>query len=506
MRKALSIMLVITLCFSLSACLKINKSGSYKDDELLIDNSALENIQPHDDFSKELTDAFVAKYQKIDFDGTYNSNTDKIIVHYIGNTTALPQEEQYGLNYYSVRNIDSSEAGYIAACMEETAWSLWGSSTSGINPIIFSGYKKVSETLSEHTCMYAFSYSTNRLPDEFGASFPYEKFTAQTESGIAVYAGPSLWTELGDESAVNTWQEKEKSYVFSKYVEIRQYLNQGAVTSPDNQEIEKTYLVEELLGKSAAEIIAIYGQSYIEITPEGDPPYFYYETGVPYRFVGNAQSTQIRSINANTNGCCIIPNAYIGDSLGSLEFVVLNSGKYTYYPEDNWYTDAEGEYGWVSFIGNGYRYTCYVVNKVVKSFECNIEETVFLPQAPLSPTVNPFDFFIDGKWWDLWSQRCYLIMDVVDNETVQIEINWSSSAAVNTVWHFTGKWDTTTERLYYTNGIKLTAEYVENQQEAQILSDYADGTGYFYFKDSYLYWVDNKENAGNDCYFEPPIQ
>ena len=114
--------------------------------------------------------------------------------------------------------------------------------------------------------------------------------------------------------------------------------------------------------------------------------------------------------------------------------------------------------------------------------------------------------FKNGIWRDLWSQWCNLKMDVIDNETVQIEINWSSGAAYNTVWHITGKWDANTGRLNYENGIMLDVEYVEGQQDAIILRDYADGTGYFYFKDGYLYWVDHKENAGADCYFEPPVE
>lgn len=119
---------------------------------------------------------------------------------------------------------------------------------------------------------------------------------------------------------------------------------------------------------------------------------------------------------------------------------------------------------------------------------------------------NSFDLFVSGTWWDLWSQRCHLEMNVVDDETVQIEINWSSGAAYNTVWHITGKWDADTQRLNYENGIMLSVEYIEGQDDAEILRDYTDGTGYFYFKDGYLYWVDEKENAGADCYFEPPAQ
>lgn len=104
----------------------------------------------------------------------------------------------------------------------------------------------------------------------------------------------------------------------------------------------------------------------------------------------------------------------------------------------------------------------------------------------------------------MWSQRCNLKTNVIDSETVQIEINWSSGASYNTIWRFVGKWDANTERLNYANGIMLEVEYIEGQQEPKILREYADGIGYFYFKNGYLYWVDNKDNAGACCYFKPP--
>lgn len=124
----------------------------------------------------------------------------------------------------------------------------------------------------------------------------------------------------------------------------------------------------------------------------------------------------------------------------------------------------------------------------------------------LGKTNSSFESFVDGTWWDLFSQRCNLEMNVIDDETVKIEINWSSGAAYNTVWNIIGKWDADDRQLNYVNGIMNSNEWIEGQEEPNILRSYTDGSGYFYFKNGYLYWVDNKENAGKDCYFEPPSE
>lgn len=112
--------------------------------------------------------------------------------------------------------------------------------------------------------------------------------------------------------------------------------------------------------------------------------------------------------------------------------------------------------------------------------------------------------FVDGTWWDIHSQRCKLNMQVIDSETVQIEINWPSGAANETVWLIEGKWDSDAGRLNYEHGFMNEIEYREGQTDAVIVRDYNNGTGYFYFENGYLYWVDYNESAGADCCFEPP--
>lgn len=349
MKKIFCFACAVVFCLIFCAC---SYPVSPQDND--IDNSVLDEVQPKDDFSKLLTKEFIEEYEKTEYSKTYNSNTDKIIIHYIGVVPAYPDEEQYAINYYSVRNIDSIEAGYIAACLEETAWKLWGCFRTGVKPIVFSGYKYYKNTAT-HTCLYSFGYTNNVTSDEYGDSYPCNKFRKQLFEDISVTAGHSIWEELGAKTKVEKWQQNEKGVVFENYLKAREVLNNDI----NNQ-----------------------------------------------------------------------------------------------------------------------------------------------PQVPLIDSNASFALFKNGTWWDEWSQRCHLEMEVIGNDTVQITIEWSGGADNTTLWHITGKWDNETHCLYYENCIMTEVETVDWSEDSVIVGEYTDGTGYFYFNNGYLYWVDYKENAGKDCYFE----
>ncbi len=90
-----------------------------------------------------------------------------------------------------------------------------------------------------------------------------------------------------------------------------------------------------------------------------------------------------------------------------------------------------------------------------------------------------FGAFKEGKWQDTYSKLCSLTIDVIDKETVSIEINWLSSEGENMQWKITGKWDSYLGMLRY-----------------------EDGNGFFYMDAGHLYWVDYKDSAGYNCVFE----
>lgn len=106
------------------------------------------------------------------------------------------------------------------------------------------------------------------------------------------------------------------------------------------------------------------------------------------------------------------------------------------------------------------------------------------------------DTFTEGTWWDTDSQRCHLTIETINDETVRIEINWSSSASENTRWIITAKWDSYFGLLRYEEGIR------QNINDTGTSIVYDDGSGFFYINSGKLYWVDYRESAGFNCAFE----
>lgn len=140
-----------------------------------------------------------------------------------------------------------------------------------------------------------------------------------------------------------------------------------------SEESQQAYSVEELLGKSANEIIDIYGGGFIEVEPEGDQPYFYYEIGDPYRYIGDSNSRIISTIESFKEGCEIIKGLHVGDDLQKLYETVLKSEGYWLCGDERWYNDSDGKKGWVSFETSQYYYSCYINNNIIKSFSCSLQ-------------------------------------------------------------------------------------------------------------------------------------
>ena len=141
---------------------------------------------------------------------------------------------------------------------------------------------------------------------------------------------------------------------------------------PNHEDITpKVYTVEELTGLSAAEIIAIYGEDYTVVVPEGDPPYFYYED-VPYHFIGTVEDAVIQAISSDVAGTEMLDVIRVGDSLASLEAAAMTIEGYEYFPADNWYDEGNGKYGWAVIQGETHQYSCYIKDEVLTSFECRL--------------------------------------------------------------------------------------------------------------------------------------
>ena len=133
----------------------------------------------------------------------------------------------------------------------------------------------------------------------------------------------------------------------------------------------KVYTVEELTGLSAAEIIAIYGEDYTEVVPEGDPPYFYYKDA-PYHFIGKPDDAVICAVSSDVAGTEMLDTICVGDSLASLEAAAMTIEGYEYFPAEAWYDEGNGKYGWAVIQGETHQYSCYIKDEVLTSFECRL--------------------------------------------------------------------------------------------------------------------------------------
>lgn len=106
-----------------------------------------------------------------------------------------------------------------------------------------------------------------------------------------------------------------------------------------------------------------------------------------------------------------------------------------------------------------------------------------------------------GSWYDKYSSRCGMDIDYnAATDTFNIMIRWGNSYAETAVWALSGKYNPDTKEIAYTGN-----HYNEITDEAgNVTKDsvYTNGSGKIYFRsDGYIYWQDNKDNAGEFCYF-----
>ncbi len=100
--------------------------------------------------------------------------------------------------------------------------------------------------------------------------------------------------------------------------------------------------------------------------------------------------------------------------------------------------------------------------------------------------------FRSGTWWPLSDKSWHMHTQVLDPQTIQISIVYSSDGWANTIWEMTGTWDPATGRLNYSNAVN----YTEGQYEYW----YMDGTGYFYYLYGMFHW--KGDHSGEEKSFE----
>ncbi|MBR4864525.1 MAG: hypothetical protein IKU07_08105 [Oscillospiraceae bacterium] len=148
--------------------------------------------------------------------------------------------------------------------------------------------------------------------------------------------------------------------------------NAPQTTAATSNTQNKDLLPEALLGKSPRELMALFGNDYREVVPEGDPPYFYFEGASPYQFCGSIEDEAIFYLKGQEAGSSILPGLTVGSTVEALEAWAENTDR-IYTPADSWYETAGVEYGWAFITGSGYNYSLYIKDRVIFSFECWME-------------------------------------------------------------------------------------------------------------------------------------
>jgi len=116
---------------------------------------------------------------------------------------------------------------------------------------------------------------------------------------------------------------------------------------------------------------------------------------------------------------------------------------------------------------------------------------------------------LNGFWYSQSDKYLDVRVECIDSNTVSMWLlflvkadNYDNGWTEHN-WNLTAKWDPATGRLYYSNATKRTSNYYRIDSERTWNEDwvaYYDGTGYFYYENGYLYWVDDKENMGEGIY------
>ena len=102
--------------------------------------------------------------------------------------------------------------------------------------------------------------------------------------------------------------------------------------------------------------------------------------------------------------------------------------------------------------------------------------------------------FRTGSWNQPDQVRIYLYTKVIDSNTIKLEIHASGGAATGADYNFTGKWDPKTGKLKYTKGTCYAYEELWDANGNPYQKKgyaYKNGTGYFYYKNGLIHWVDN---------------
>ena len=178
------------------------------------------------DISDEATTAsFVESFKQVDYKNAYDEKTWKFSAI---NDSVFVTEEQIAITLYALNEIQPEEAGYICACVEETAWNFRSGIVDGVL-CIYSGYQG-EENVYNHS-VYTFYFSVN---------------TVSNENDISVGPGPVMVHEFKGHSDLEKWENEQRKATFDSYQECMTHFN-GETQLEESQQIFGTYQVGDVV-------------------------------------------------------------------------------------------------------------------------------------------------------------------------------------------------------------------------------------------------------------------
>ena len=98
--------------------------------------------------------------------------------------------------------------------------------------------------------------------------------------------------------------------------------------------------------------------------------------------------------------------------------------------------------------------------------------------------------------------RASLTVKATGKDSADITVEWASSASENTVWTFSGSFDTSTYRINYSKGVKTNYTYDSKGKVSSKKVEYKDGTGRVQFNSkTELVWRDENEQDNGEMTF-----
>lgn len=121
-----------------------------------------------------------------------------------------------------------------------------------------------------------------------------------------------------------------------------------------------------------------------------------------------------------------------------------------------------------------------------------------MPEIDLKQKAEEYD----GEWQDLYSTRCYMIIEAVSDDKLSVIAEWGNSSSDTSHWEMTCQIDPKTGNAEYHDCTMRDIHYNENGT-TEYQTQYVDGSGRIYIGDGgYLYWEDDVERISESCYFE----